>query len=110
MEKELDGIQSLDKMTDFKKEIRQVWVVIEDSAKVIEERVNRLEDMVELVNKRSTLVSTRVSDLERQRDELQEEVPYLLRLTRVKNNHRVGSAGQNLNSRENSGRVGSDNT
>ena len=78
MEKKLDGIQSLDKkVTDFEKEIRKVWIAIEDRAKATEERVIRLEDRVELVDMGSTLMSTRVSDLERQRDELHAEVTYL---------------------------------
>ncbi|KAH3860388.1 hypothetical protein DPMN_023286 [Dreissena polymorpha] len=77
MEKKLDGIQSLEKkVTDFEKEIRTVWVAIEDRAKSTEERVIRLEDRLELADMGTSLISTRVSDLERQRDELHDEVTY----------------------------------
>ncbi|KAH3750261.1 hypothetical protein DPMN_184781 [Dreissena polymorpha] len=77
MEKKLDGIQSLEKkVTDFEKEVRKVWIAIEDQAKATEERVIRLEDRVELADMGTSLISTRVSDLERQCDELHDEVTY----------------------------------
>ncbi|KAH3741012.1 hypothetical protein DPMN_047730 [Dreissena polymorpha] len=65
------------KGVNFEKEIRKVWVTIEDRAKATEKRVKRLDDRVDFVDMGSNLMSTRVSDLERQRDELHEERTYL---------------------------------
>ena len=78
MEKKLEGIQLMEKKVPyFENEIRKVWVVIDDRAKGTGERVSPLQERLELINMGFTLMSTRVREIERKRDELHEEVTYL---------------------------------
>ncbi|XP_052820392.1 uncharacterized protein LOC128246240 [Mya arenaria] len=78
MEKKLGTIEVLErKVTDFEKELRKVWVALEDRAKRTDERVMRLEDRVESVDMGTGLLSSRVAALEKQREELRDDLTYM---------------------------------
>ncbi|KAH3719801.1 hypothetical protein DPMN_062675 [Dreissena polymorpha] len=79
IETKLGNIDRLDKkVSEFEKELKKVCIALEERAKRTDERARTLEDNVELVDMGSALLSSRVADLEKQREELREDVVYLL--------------------------------
>lgn len=78
MGRKLGAIEVLEKkVTDFERELKKVWVALDDRAKKTEEKVTRLEDKVEAADIGVGEVSSRVHDLERQRQQLSDDVNYL---------------------------------
>ncbi|KAH3861454.1 hypothetical protein DPMN_024384 [Dreissena polymorpha] len=78
MERKLGAIEVLEKkVTDFERELKKVWVALDDRAKKTDEKVTNLEDKVEAADIGVGEVSSRVHDLERQRRQLSEVVNYL---------------------------------
>lgn len=65
------------KVTNFEKELSKVWVALGDNTKITNERVNHVENRVDLVDMETVLLSTRVADLEKERDELREDLTYM---------------------------------
>jgi predicted nucleic acid-binding Zn-ribbon protein len=78
MDKKLGTIDVLEKkVSDFEKELRKVWVALDDRAKKTEERVRGLEDRVDSVDMETSLLSSRVVALEKQREELRDDLTYI---------------------------------
>jgi len=78
MERKLGVIESLErKVGDFEKELRKVWVALEDRVKRTDERVAKLEDRVDATDIGVGLVDSRVADLEKRRQQLSDDVSYL---------------------------------
>ncbi|KAH3768829.1 hypothetical protein DPMN_170045 [Dreissena polymorpha] len=65
------------KVTDFERELKKVWVSLDDRAKRTDEKVTRLKDKVEAADIGVGEVSCRMCDLERQRQQLSDDVNYL---------------------------------
>ncbi|XP_052766903.1 uncharacterized protein LOC128207802 [Mya arenaria] len=78
MENKLNKIETLElKVTDFERELRKIWIALEDRVKRTDERVNKLEDKVESVDVEAGIMADRVNVLEKQRKELRDDVAYL---------------------------------
>lgn len=57
-------------MCDFDKELKKLWVAIEDKAKRADERFDLFEDRVNGIDVGVTRVESRLAELERQRREV----------------------------------------
>ncbi|XP_052286605.1 uncharacterized protein LOC127882142 [Dreissena polymorpha] len=78
IELKLHAIDSLEKkVCDFDKELKKIWVALEDRVKRIDARVCALEEKVELVDVGATIVADRITQLEKERNELRDDVAYL---------------------------------
>ncbi|XP_052777962.1 uncharacterized protein LOC128215300 [Mya arenaria] len=78
MEKKLNSIEALErKVTDFEKDLRKLWIALEDRVKRTDDRVNKLEDKVESADVDASVMAERVTMLERQREELRDDIAYL---------------------------------
>ena len=78
MERKLGAIESLErKVVDFEKELKKVWVALEDRVKRTDERVAKLEDRVDATDIVVGIVDSRVADLEKRRQQLSDDVSYL---------------------------------
>ena len=78
VEKKLSAIDKLEKRVgEFEKELKSIWLVMEERAKKTEDRVMSLEDKVENADIGSALLASKVDDLSQARDNIQEEVAYL---------------------------------
>ena len=78
MERKLGAIESLErKVVDFEKEMKKVWVALDDRVKRTDERVAKLEDRVDATDIGVGLVDSRVADLEKRRQQLSDDVSYL---------------------------------
>lgn len=64
-------------MTNFEKELSKVWTKLEDSNNKTNERVERVEDRVGSVDMGCALLSSRIADLEKERDELRDDLTYM---------------------------------
>ncbi|XP_052762354.1 uncharacterized protein LOC128204998 [Mya arenaria] len=78
MEKKLNSIEALErKVTDFEKDLRKLWIALEDRVERTDDRVNKLEDKVESADVDASVMAERVTMLERQREELRDDIAYL---------------------------------
>ena len=78
MERKLGVIEPLERRVDSsEKELKKVWVAIEDKVKRTDERVSKLEDKVYATDIGVALVDSRVANLEKQRQHLADDVSYL---------------------------------
>ncbi|XP_052812861.1 uncharacterized protein LOC128240302 [Mya arenaria] len=78
MEKKLNKIETLErKVMDFEKDIKKIWVALEDRVKRTDERVGKLEDKVDSVDVEAAQMADRMATLEKQREELRDDVAYL---------------------------------
>lgn len=78
VEQKLKSIEDLDKkMVDFDKELRGIRSMMNDQAKILNERVNKLEDKVDGTDINVTLMTSRVEELEKERNSLKDDVAYL---------------------------------
>ncbi|XP_052222380.1 uncharacterized protein LOC127838566 [Dreissena polymorpha] len=78
IELKLHAIDSLEKkVCDFDKELKKIWVALDDRVKRTDARVCALEEKVELVDVGATIVADRITQLEKERNELRDHVAYL---------------------------------
>ncbi|KAH3735963.1 hypothetical protein DPMN_042524 [Dreissena polymorpha] len=78
IELKLHAIDSLEnKVCDFDKELKKIWVALEDRVKRTDARACALEEKVELVDVGATIVADRLTQLEKERNELRDDVAYL---------------------------------
>jgi len=78
MEKKLGALDTLEKkVSDFDKELKKLWVAMEDRAKRGDERLDRLEDRVDGTVIGVARVESRLADLEKQREELRDDMTYM---------------------------------
>ena len=78
LERRLGILETLEKkVTEFEKDLKKVWVALEDRARRTEDKVSRLEDKVDASEISYTEISSRVSELDRQRQQLSDDVSYL---------------------------------
>lgn len=71
VEKRLGRIEQLEKKVDsFDKELKSIWTAIEDRAGRTDERVTKVEDKVDMADVNVGLVSSRITELEKERDDL----------------------------------------
>ncbi|KAH3850486.1 hypothetical protein DPMN_092898, partial [Dreissena polymorpha] len=78
IELKLHAIDSLEKkVCDFDKELKKIWVALEDRVKRTDARVCPLEEKVELVDVGATKVADRLTQSEKERNELRDDVAYL---------------------------------
>ncbi|XP_060554240.1 homeobox protein unc-42-like [Ruditapes philippinarum] len=61
----------------FEKELKSIWVAIDDRAKKVEERVAKMEDKIESTDISSAILAGKVDELEKARGSMREEVSYL---------------------------------
>jgi len=64
-------------VSDFDKELKKMWVAMEDRAKRGDERLDRLEDRVDGTDIGVARVESRLADLEKQREELRDDMTYM---------------------------------
>ncbi|KAH3806176.1 hypothetical protein DPMN_134492 [Dreissena polymorpha] len=78
LETNMSVMDSIEKrMENFENDMKRLWVVHEDRAKKVEERVLRLEDKVDGVDIHAAELVERVQVLVKERDTLREDVSYL---------------------------------
>ncbi|XP_052258671.1 uncharacterized protein LOC127863292 [Dreissena polymorpha] len=71
----LNAIDSLEKkVCVFEKELKKIWVALEERVKRTDARVLALEEKVELVDVGATIVADRLVQLEKERNELRDDV------------------------------------
>lgn len=77
-EVKLGVIEELDKkVTNFEKELKSIWVALDDRTKRVEERVSKVEDKVNGTDIAMGLLADKVSHLDKERESLRDEVAYL---------------------------------
>ncbi|XP_060605464.1 uncharacterized protein LOC132757979 [Ruditapes philippinarum] len=64
-------------ISSFEKELKSIWVAIDDRAKKVEERVTKMEDKIDSTDISSAILAGKVDELEKARDSIKEEVSYL---------------------------------
>ncbi|XP_053383295.1 uncharacterized protein LOC128549767 [Mercenaria mercenaria] len=64
-------------MDTFEKDMRSLWVAIDERGKRVDERVAKVEDKVDGMDIGAGLMANRISDLEKERDSLRDDVVYL---------------------------------
>jgi len=75
---ELGALDTLEKkVSDFDKELNKMCVAMEDRAKRGDERLDRLEDRVDWTDIGGAQVESRLADLEKQREELRDDMAYI---------------------------------
>lgn len=78
MEKKLNSLDTLEKkVSSFEKELNKMWVAIEDRIKCTDAKLDGLVDRIETHDVEAALMTERVSRLEKQRDDLRDDVAYL---------------------------------
>ena len=78
MDKRLDGLEEVKKKVDvFDREIKKLWLALEDKNKKVTERVVAVEEKVESTDFALGMLSDKVVTLEKERNLLKDEVTYL---------------------------------
>jgi hypothetical protein len=78
VEKKLCTLDHLEKqVSGFEKELKSIWLAIDERAKKVEERVLHLEDKMENTDISAALLANKVDELEKSRDAARDEVTYL---------------------------------
>ncbi|KAH3739996.1 hypothetical protein DPMN_046690 [Dreissena polymorpha] len=78
VEKKLGVLDVLEKkVRSFEKELKSIWVAIDDRAKKLEERVSKIKDKVDGADIGAALLASRIEDLEKAKASLGDEVTYL---------------------------------
>ena len=79
MDKRLDALEEVKQKVDkFDTEIKKLWVVLEDKNRKVTDRVIVEEDKVESSDFSIGMLSDKVVTIEKQRDDLRQEVTYKL--------------------------------
>jgi hypothetical protein len=65
------------RMAVLEKDMKTLWLALEDRVKRVDERVSKLEHSTEGADIAAAHVSSRIDDLERERDSLQEDLTYM---------------------------------
>ena len=65
------------KVNSIDKELKSIWVALEDRTKGVESRMSKLEDKVDGADIGAAMLSSRVDELQKERDSLREDVVYL---------------------------------
>ena len=78
IEKKLNTLEEVEKkVSSFESELKKLWLVVEDRNRKLGEQVTRVEEKTESIDFALSAVDSKVSELEKQRNTLQEEVVYL---------------------------------
>ncbi|KAH3691474.1 hypothetical protein DPMN_193003 [Dreissena polymorpha] len=78
MERKLSVLENLEsKVMDFDKELKKIWLALDDRIKRTDARVISLEERVESADVGAAHMAEKVAMLEKQREELRDDVAYL---------------------------------
>lgn len=78
VEKKLGAIDTLEKkVSDFEQELQKVWIALDERVKRTAERVSQLEDRLDNADIGTTEIDVRLSEMEKLRDQLKDEVAYI---------------------------------
>lgn len=74
----LKNLESLDiKVADVDKDLKKMWLFMQDSQKKVEERVNSLEDKHDSINFNVGATNDKITQLEKERDAIKGDLVYL---------------------------------
>ncbi|XP_052268336.1 uncharacterized protein LOC127869720 [Dreissena polymorpha] len=78
MERKLGVLDNLEvKVMDFDKELKKIWLALDDRVKRTDARVMSLEERVDCADVGAAQMAEKVAMLEKQREELRDDVAYL---------------------------------
>lgn len=78
VETKLGALDLLEKkVSNFEKELKSIWLAIDDRAKKLEERVAKIEDKVDGTDIGVAMMSSKVTELEKAKDSIREEMAYI---------------------------------
>lgn len=101
VEKKLSGIDKIEqRMSSFEKEIKGIWLAIDDKMKKVDDRVTRLENAADGADIHSAQVASRVEVLEKEKERLQDDLAYVKSQTMRNNLIFVGVPEDNTGGRE----------
>lgn len=101
VEKKLGTVESIDKrMISLEKDIKNLWVALDERVKKVDERVIRLEDKVDGADIHAADLTERLQVLEKERDTLRDDVSYLQSQSMRNNLIFTGVPEENTNGNE----------
>ncbi|XP_052281151.1 uncharacterized protein LOC127878663 [Dreissena polymorpha] len=78
VEQKLQCLDNMDqRMAKMEKDIKTLWLALDDRVKKVDERVSRLEHVTEGTDIAAAQVSSRIDGLERERDSLRDDLVYM---------------------------------
>lgn len=78
VEKRLDSLKEVEKKVDsVEKDLKRLWVAVEDRNKIFDERITKLEEKSESLDFGLSMINSKVIQLEKEKESLQENLTYL---------------------------------
>jgi hypothetical protein len=78
VEQKLQCLDNMDlRMAKIEKDMNTLWLALEDKVKRVDERVSRLEHITEGADIAAAQVTSRIDELERERDSLRDDLVYM---------------------------------
>ncbi|KAH3884176.1 hypothetical protein DPMN_008149 [Dreissena polymorpha] len=77
-EKRLHTLEEVErKVSSFESELKKLWLVVDDRNRKLGDQVAKVEEKTESIDFALNQVNSKVSELEKQRNNLQDEIVYL---------------------------------